>query len=102
MYARIVTMPLQPGAEEEMSRVLGERGPSASAVSQGYRGGYVLVDRGAHTGGTLTLWDTREQADAFTQSSQRQGIMAALSSLVAGEPKIEIYEVAVEVPATQH
>lgn len=100
MYARIVTMPLKKGKTEEFDRIMQQQAREVGKRSKGFRGGDVLSDREHDIGGSLTFWDSRGDADSFTGSEGRQSIMSALGDVVAGQPRIEIYEVTLHVPVS--
>lgn len=98
MYFRIVTIPLQAGKAEEYARIMEQVAGAAATSAQGYQGGNVLVDRQRNIGGTVTFWETREQAETFGSSAGRERVMAALRAIVAGDDHTEIYEVTHHVP----
>lgn len=93
MYAGIVTIPLQKGKAEEFDRVTQQQARGVGERSKGFRGGDMLIDDQHDAGCPLTVWDSREDAECLTTSEERQSIVSALSDAVAGEPRVEIYEV---------
>lgn len=99
MYIRLLLAQLRPGQEDDLTRLARERVQPVVQGSPGYRGGYALVDRVAHGGGSVTLWDTAGDAEAFTRALRERGVLTELAAIADGQPRIETHEVTVEIPA---
>jgi hypothetical protein len=63
---------------------------------KGFAGCFLLVDRAANKGIYMTLYATREDADAVLQSGVSQDVISKLLEFLVGAPSIEGYEVAIK------
>ncbi|HEX6533583.1 MAG TPA: hypothetical protein VF041_03245 [Gemmatimonadaceae bacterium] len=96
MFARVTTA---HGAPEKLDAGLAavREGLRASVADlEGFRGGYVLIDRHGGKHMSVTLWDTREAAETRSELPPhvRRELMEAFG--LAQAPTHEIFEVAVE------
>jgi len=66
-----------------------------AGTSGGFRGFYLLVDRETGKLRTISLWETREDAQAVEARASRVRSEITPAIGVAGTPVVEVYEVAV-------
>lgn len=89
MHARVTRA---TGKREDIDRVVASFRDAPSQTQQGWKGGYVLVDRDTGKLISVTLWESKESMDR-SASWARQVWTEALSMAGAGQPDIENYEV---------
>ena len=88
MYARITPTRVDPAREADAARLAEDRLIPALRQLPGFQHYFVTLDRGAPGRGyTITVWDTREQAE---------GLRGALSGLIA-----EFRAIGVELETSQ-
>jgi hypothetical protein len=92
MYARVVTVHVQPGKMDEFWRRLRELAPAAQA-QQGLREARFLTD--AHTGTVLgiTMWETEADAKAAPVGGAKGG---PLRDLLTKPAVVAYYELSME------
>ena len=96
MYARVISVDVDvdkmdagiEAVEKAIQEVMNKR--------KDFPGIYLLVDRDANKAIYITLYETREAADAVWQSGVTQEIVSMLVEFMAGSPTIEGYEVAIK------
>ncbi len=93
MYARITTLPVEPGQLEAAIKLI--QGSIAPVLQQqaGFKGWYLLTDAAKNKIMSITLWETEAELRAGQFSPAYQEQIAKLSSLAAGPPAVEQYEV---------
>ncbi len=96
MHARLHIAKVKPGTEDQLIDIWANHGLPVFKRLQGFRGAYVLVDRDGHTGGSLTLWSSQEDAHAMAESSERQEFVARLGDILTGDVVLGMYEVALQ------
>ena len=68
MYALLVIFEYNPEAYEGILRIL-EQGPEALKVKKGFKSGIYFSDKEKHEFGAMTIWETKEDCDAYEKSS---------------------------------
>ncbi len=96
MYARIVTVVIQPGRMDEVINVFRDSIKPASRQQKGYKGGYFLTNRGTGKAISIALWETEADMAAGESSGYLQEQIAKVASAFAAPPTTEHYEVSVE------
>ena len=93
MYARAITLPIQPGKVDQAIEVFGKTIAPMFKQQKGFIDGYLLGD--GKTGNTvsLTLWDTEANASAVETSGFYQKWVAMLSDIMTGPSVREQNEV---------
>ncbi len=97
MYARVVTVHIQPERLDEVISVFRDSISPASKQQPGNRGGYFLTDRKTGKAVSIGLWET--EADMLageTGSTYLQEQVAKVASAFTAAPLTEHYEVSVE------
>jgi hypothetical protein len=98
MFARVSAAQGAPEKLDNGVDVLRERIRAAQQAGRltDLKGLYLLIDRATGKHMTVTLWETREAAEAVSvqAAQQREAIVEAFG--ITGTPTHEIYEVAVQ------
>ena len=63
--------------------------------SKGFKGAYLVGDRETGKGLTITLWESKEDADAMNAGLPQT--LALFDGLFAAQPSLETYEVLLQV-----
>jgi heme-degrading monooxygenase HmoA len=101
MYARVIMAQVPPAQSTpertaENIRMFRERMVPAVRRQPGFRGIYLLVDRESGKGGSVSLWETAENARALDAAVAAERAEAVRSTGISSTPVAEYYEVAVE------
>jgi hypothetical protein len=93
MYARVVTVQVQPGKMDELLRRIRERVPAVQAI-RGFHEAQFLTD--AHTGTVLgiTVWETEADAKAAPVVGAEGG---PLRDLLTAPAVVAYYELSLRV-----
>lgn len=84
MYALLVILRSVPEKWQEWDKVR-ERGPAALKAMKGFRSGIYFSDNEEHEFGAMTIWETKEDCDAYEKSSSPTSEIAKLlAPLIAG------------------
>jgi len=96
MYARVIQVDVD--VDKMDAGIEGVKTALEEVIKKlkGFTGTYILVDRDANRAIYMTLYETREAADAVLQSGVTQDLISRLSEFMAGTPTIEGYEVAIK------
>lgn len=95
MYARVFGSHLVPGGADKAAAIWRDKVAPIAKQSKGFKGAYLMGDRETGMGLTITLWETKEDADAMNASlAQTQ---ALFKDLFAEQPTLETYEVLFQV-----
>jgi heme-degrading monooxygenase HmoA len=92
MFARIVTIPLKAGSRSEYGSMIQK---SVVPLLRSYKGfldhmGLVSLDGKTSVG--ISLWDSRESAEAYSRSGFSE-VMKALEQVAAGPPQVQLCDV---------
>lgn len=68
---------------------------AVSTYSDGFRGAYLLRERGSDRGISIIFWDSEEMMQA-NDSAVQQAILKKMAPLFVGKPMMETYEVVSE------
>jgi heme-degrading monooxygenase HmoA len=91
VFARVITAQITPDGFDGFIRFAQEQLPGTQA-QQGFKGCYLLTDRGTGNLVTISLWDTREDVRAVEAHAAQLNSEAAESTDVAPRPA-KIYQV---------
>ena len=86
MFARLVSGQVRSGKLDELIKIWKEKDIPEMKSVKGYRGAYLLADRKADKGISITLWDSEEDAIADEQSALHQKQLDMYQDIVIGEP----------------
>ena len=93
MFARIVTMRIKPGTGTEFSQTIENKILPLLRKQKGFRDELTFVAPGGAEAVGISLWDQREQADAYNTIVYPQ-VMQELSKVIDGTPRVQTFEVA--------
>ena len=95
MYARVISSQLISGKTDDAVSVWSDKVAPAIKQAKGFKGAYLVGDRGTGKGVTITLWETKEDADAMNAALPQT--MALFDGLFVVQPSLETYEVLLQV-----
>jgi heme-degrading monooxygenase HmoA len=95
MYARVISSQLISGKTDDAVSVWGDKVAPAIKQAKGFKGAYLVGDRETGKGVTITLWETKEDADAMNAALPQT--MALFDGLFVVQPSLETYEVLLQV-----
>jgi hypothetical protein len=93
MYARSVSFHLKPGSAAEFTRILDNNILPVLRNQKGFQDEIALVAPGGAAAVGITLWNLKENADAYAAGAYA-GVVKALERVVEGTPQVHTYEVA--------
>ena len=91
MYARVTNTQVVGDKIDEAISVWRDKLEPRLKQTKGFKGVYVMGDRGTGKGLSITLWETKEDADA-TLATQPQSL-ALFEGLLSETPSVDTYEV---------
>ncbi|GAB3642407.1 antibiotic biosynthesis monooxygenase family protein [Spirosoma arcticum] len=97
MYARIVQVPLQPGAATEATSYFRDSVGPALKEHAGFLNSRFLVDNENNRCLMVTLWESAEARTEAETNGFLQGVLQKMKPHFAGQPTIDYYDVAVQV-----
>ena len=96
MFAQLTTVYCLPEKLDELAGLYEERIIPIIQAQMGYRGMYLLLDRGAGKIIAISLWDSKEDAVTCEHSDGHQEHLTQFASYLAATPDSEGYEVRVD------
>jgi heme-degrading monooxygenase HmoA len=93
MYARAITLPLQPGKTDQAIQIFRESIAPMFKQQKGFKDGYLVGDRGTGKAVSITLWETEADATALDTSGFYQQWTTMLAPCLAGSAAREQDEV---------
>lgn len=93
MIAQNVSMHLKPNRVAEFTRTMNREVIPLLCKQKGFRDELTFVASGGLEAIGISLWDEKEDADAYNRRMY-PAVLKALASVVEGTPRIEIFEVA--------
>jgi heme-degrading monooxygenase HmoA len=94
MYARVMTVQLQPGKIEEAIQIYRDSTVPSAKQLQGFKSALFLTDATTGKGISITMWETEADLKASETSGWLQEQPAKFASLFTATPVQEVYEVA--------
>jgi len=101
MFARVTTIQASAGKLDALVRVYEKTVLPAAATEQGFRGTYLLTDRGRSKCVAVTFWETEDDALANEASGYYQEQVDKVRHFLTTPPMREGYDVAVQNTTTQ-
>jgi len=92
MFARHVTMRLKPNTVAEFTRTLENEVIPLLQKRKGFRDEIVLVVPGGTEAVGISLWDQKENADAYSRETYPE-VQKLLAKVIEGTPRVQTYEV---------
>jgi heme-degrading monooxygenase HmoA len=96
MFAQLTILHCADGRLDDLAGRYRQHLVPLTQAQLGYRGLYLLLDRATGKVVALSLWDSVEDARAYTASDCYQDHLAALGTCLARTPDYEGYEVGVD------
>ncbi len=94
MWVRQTTIEVQPDKIEELKRIYREEVMPMAKARQGNLGMYLLEPAdGKDEFISYTIWDTRENADAYASSGTYKALVDKVRHCIVGEPTLREYQV---------
>ena len=93
MFARIVSMRLKPNTVAEFSQTIEMKILPTLRKQKGFRDEITFIAHGRIEAVEISLWDSREEADAYNSGSYLE-VLRELHKVVQGTPRVQTYEVA--------
>ena len=92
MFARNVSMHLKPNSVAEFTRTLDQEIIPLLRKQKGFQDEIVFVAPGGLEAIGISLWDKKEEADAYSRTTYQE-VQKALAKVVEGTPQVHTYEV---------
>ena len=92
MFARFVSMRLKPNTMAEFAQTMEKRILPILRRQKGFRDEITFISGGTEAVG-ISLWDSREQADAYNTGSYSE-VLKELNKVIEGTPQVKTYDVA--------
>ena len=92
MYARRVSIQLKPNSSAEFTKQVEEKILPVLRKQEGFKDEISFVAQGGNDAFALSLWDTKENADAYNREHYAE-VSKMLETLVIGTPKVDTYDV---------
>ncbi len=96
MNARVTLVQTLPGKVDEAIKIYRDSVVPAARQQKGFKGLYLLTDRGASKGISITLWETEADMIAGENSGYYQQQLAKFKDVLAAPPVREAHEVSVQ------
>ena len=92
MYARSVSIRLKPNTAAEFTQLIEKEALPLLRKQRGFQDEITLVDAGGKTAVGISLWDQKENADAYSRGAFPE-LLKALGKVVEGTPDVHTYQV---------
>ncbi len=92
MFARRVYMHLKPNAVAELTQKLEKDVLPLLRKQKGFQDEITFVGQGGGEAFAISLWDTRESAEAYNRGTYPE-VTKLLASMVEGAPQAETFDV---------
>jgi hypothetical protein len=92
MFARSISIRLKSNSIAEFTQLNEEKTLPVLRKQKGFQDAITLVIQGGSEALGITLWDEKENADAYNRGAY-PGVLKALEKVVEGTPQIRTYEV---------
>jgi hypothetical protein len=93
MFARHVSLHLKPNSVREFTDTIDKEVTPLLRKQKGFEDEITFVASGGTEAVGISLWDQKENADAYNRGTYPQ-VQKALAKVVEGTPEIKTYEVA--------
>jgi quinol monooxygenase YgiN len=97
MYARVVTIQIQPSKVDEAIRIYQDSVVPSAKQQKGCKSIWLLTDRKSGKGISVGLWETEADMTASETSGYLAAQLAKFGSLFTAPPITEHYEVSVQM-----
>jgi heme-degrading monooxygenase HmoA len=97
VFARFVSMRLKPNTLAEFTQTMEKRILPILRRQKGFRDEITFIAPGGTEAIGISLWDSREQADAYNTGTYSE-VLKELNKIVEGTPQLKTYDVANSTP----
>ena len=97
MFARHVTVMLQPGKTDETTAIFRDSVVPALQQQEGFKGAFLLIDPKTPKAIAVVLWETEAEMLASEESGFYQDQIAKFAAVFVGPPVREHFRVSVQV-----
>jgi len=91
MFARLVKANIKAGQVSEFNQKFEHQVLPLLRKSKGFRNAMTFI-AGSSEGVSLSLWDLKEDAEAYNSTTYPE-VLKSLSSVLDGSPQVKIYDV---------
>jgi len=91
MYALLLLFPLGPGMRSTAEK-LGDQFSQVHKTAKGFKSETLLADDTIGEYGSLTLWESKEDIEAFRKAAAPR-LQESLKGIAKGAPNIRVFEV---------
>jgi len=92
MFARSISIRLKPNSVADFTQLLEKETVPMLRRQKGFQDEMTFVTPGGTDAIGITLWDQKENADAYGRDAY-PGVLKALGKVVEGTPQVHTYEV---------
>jgi hypothetical protein len=92
MYARFVSIRLKPNTVAEFTQLIEKEALPLLRKQKGFQDEMTLVDAAGKTAVGISLWDQKENADAYSRAAFPE-LLKALWKVIEGTPDVHTYQV---------
>ena len=93
MFARNISIHLKPNSSVAFTKLIEDETIPTLRKQEGFQGELTLVAPGGAEAVGISLWDKKENADAYAKDVYPE-VLKDLNKFVEGTPKVQTYEVA--------
>jgi len=93
MFARNVSIRLKPNTAAEFTQLFEKETLPLLRKQKGFQDEIVLVVPGGQEAIGISLWDNKENAEAYSRGSYNE-VLKSMGKVVEGTPQVRTYEVA--------
>jgi quinol monooxygenase YgiN len=90
---RILSYKALPGKQEELLKASGEDIPKLYAGRKGLQWYRIYYDPSSGEMGTVTVWDSHADVDAFMESDAREAVVEKYKPMIQGDISSRVYQV---------
>ena len=91
MFARIISLQLKPNASKEFTELLEKKIIPILRKQKGFKDEMLFVDPGGPEVVALSLWESRESAEAYQRQSYPE-VVKMLGRVIESAPQVKTYE----------
>jgi quinol monooxygenase YgiN len=93
MFARIVSLDLKPNTHKQFSVLFEKQILPILRKQQGFKDEILLVDPGAPKVVAISVWETKQNADAYSSKAYPEAVKS-LATVLEGAPEVSTYQLA--------
>jgi heme-degrading monooxygenase HmoA len=101
MYARVVTILIKPGKEDEIIRIFEESIIPTARKQKGFKGLTLMIDRETRNAISISMWEEKADMIANETSGYYQEQVGKIAGMTYGYPVDQHYEVFLQGSSAQ-